>query len=179
METRDLKFSTFFWRVTSSHMITYFIMGIIAASVLNYKEMFENPPFSYLMKPINSPWVAIGPILQVFRGLVFSVVLWIFRDIILFKKNGWLKLWGLIVGLSVLSTTGPTPGSIEGLIYTKIPILSQLKGYIEVLPQTLFFSLLVFFWYEKPKKLWNVLSVILVSIMVILCTMGLIVSNNN
>ncbi|MCX6238722.1 MAG: hypothetical protein NTY07_14355 [Bacteroidia bacterium] len=179
METSDLKFSTFFWRVTSSHMITYFIMGAIAASVLNYKEMFENPPFSYLMKPIDSPWVAIGPILQVFRGLVFSVALWFFRDIILFKKYGWLKLWGLIVGLSILSTTGPTPGSIEGLIYTKIPVLSQLKGYIEVLPQTLFFSLLVFFWYEKPKKLWNVLSVILVSIMVILCTMGLIVSNNN
>jgi hypothetical protein len=151
-------------------------MGIIAASILDYKEIFENPPLSYLMKPINSPWVAVGPILQIFRGLVFSIALWFFKDNFLYKKYGWLKLWGLIVGLSILSTVGPTPGSIEGLIYTKIPVISQLKGYIEVLPQTLFFSLLVFFWYEKPKKLWNVLSITLVSIIVILCTLGLVAS---
>ena len=176
MRTNDLRFSTFFWRISSSHIITYFIMGIIAASILDYKEIFENPPLSYLMKPINSPWVAVGPILQIFRGLIFSIALWFFKDNFLFKKYGWLKLWGLIVGLSILSTAGPTPGSIDGLIYTKIPVISQLKGYIEVLPQTLFFSLLVFYWYEKPKKLWNVLSVILVSIIIILCTLGLVAS---
>jgi hypothetical protein len=176
MESNNLKFGSFFWRIASSHMITYFIMGIIAASILNYKEVFENPPLSYLMKPIDSFWVAIGPVLQIFRGLVFSIVLWFFKDNFLYKRYGWLKLWGLIVGLSILSTTGPTPGSIEGLIYTKIPVISQLKGYFEVLPQTLLFSLLVFYWYRKPKKLWNVLSIILVSIIIILCTLALIAS---
>ncbi|MBC7743674.1 MAG: hypothetical protein H7096_01070 [Flavobacterium sp.] len=158
-------------------MITYFIFGILAVSVLDYKGAFENPPLSHLMKPVDSPWVAAGPVLQIFRGLVFSIALWFFKDNFLFKKYGWLKLWGLIVGLSLLSTVGPTPGSIEGLIYTKIPVISQLKGYIEALPQTLFFSLFVFYWYEKPKKLWNVLSIILVIIIVILCTLGLIVPN--
>jgi len=176
MKNNNLKFGGFFWRISSSHMITYFIMGIIAASILNYKEVFENPPLSYLMKPIDSSWVAIGPVLQIFRGLVFSIVLWFFKDNFLYKRYGWLKLWGLIVGLCILSTTGPTPGSIEGLIYTKIPVISQLKGYFEVLPQTLLFSLLVFYWYRKPKKLWNVLSIILVSIIIILCTLGLIAS---
>jgi len=174
METGKIKFSTFFWRVTSSHVISYFIMGLIAGFLLDYRETFQNPPLSYFMRPVDSPWVAAGPMLNIIRGLIFAVVLWFFKDIFLFKKYGWLKLWGLIVGLSVLSTTGPAPGSIEGLIYTKIPVADQLKGYFEVLPQTLLFSLFVNYWYIKPHKGWNIISVILMIIIFILCTMGLI-----
>jgi hypothetical protein len=171
-----LKFGTFFWRVTSSHMISYFIMGIIASTLLDYKSAFENPPLSFLMRPTDSPWVAAGPMLQVIRGLIFSVVLWIFNDSFLLKKYGWLKLWGLIVGLSVLSTTGPAPGSIEGMIYTKIPVVDQLKGYFEVVPQTLLFSVFLNYWYIKPKKAWNILSIAMVVVIFFLCSMGLLVS---
>jgi hypothetical protein len=128
------------------------------------------------MKPVDSPWVAAGPMLQIFRGLIFSIVLWFFKEQFLFKKYGWLKLWGLIIGLSVLSTTGPSPGSIEGFIYTKIPLKTQLSGYIEILPQTLLFAVAVFYWYENPKKLWSTLSIILVSIISILCTLGIFAS---
>jgi len=120
MENENVKFGTFFWRISSSHMVTYFIMGILASTLLNYSEAFANPPLSYLMKPLDSPWVAIGPVLQIFRGLVFSIALWFFKDSFIYKEYGWAKLWLLIIGLSVLSTTGPTPGSIEGIIYTKI-----------------------------------------------------------
>ncbi len=157
-------------------MITYFLMGLIASMLLNYKELFENPPMSYLMRPTNSLWVALGPVLQIFRGLVFSIVLWFYKDIFLFKEYGWLKLWGLIVGLSILSTTGAAPGSIEGLIYTKIPIIDQLNGYLEVVPQTLLFSVFLYYWYLKPKKVWNIISIILVSIVVLLCTLGFMAS---
>jgi hypothetical protein len=157
-------------------MITYFIMGIIAVSVLDYKNTFESPPFSYLMKPVDSPWVAVGPVLQIIRGLIFSMVLWFFKDNFLYIKYGWFRLWALIFGLSGLSTVGPAPGSIEGFIYTKIPVISQLKGYVEILPQTLAFSLLVFYWYEKPRKLWNVLSIMLVTIIIILSALGLMAS---
>jgi hypothetical protein len=65
MENRNLKFGTFFWRVSALHMITYFVIGLIASSLLNYKEAFANPPLSYLMRPTDSLWVAIGPVLQV------------------------------------------------------------------------------------------------------------------
>jgi hypothetical protein len=176
MEKQDSTFGQFFWRVSSSHMISYFLMGIIAATVLDYKGSFDTPPLSYLMKPVDSPWVAVGPILQILRGLVFSLALWYFRKGFLHATYGWLKLWGLILGLSVLSTTGPASGSIEGIIYTKIPIASQLSGYFEILPQTLLFSLSVFYWYEKPKKLWTILSIILVSIIVLLCLLGWLAS---
>lgn len=176
MENKNLRFGTFFWRVSSSHIITYFVMGIIASFLLNYEKAFANPPLSYLMKPVDSSWVAIGPVLQIFRGLVFSIALWLFKDSFLFKEYGWAKLWLLIICLSILSTTGPTPGSIEGLIYTNISVISQMEGYFEVLPQTLLFSLFVFYWYNKPKRLWNILSILLVSLIVILCTLGLLAS---
>ena len=176
MEKDKLKFGTFFWRVMSSHMISYFILGLIAFILLDYKETFENPPMSYLMRSIDSPWVVAGPMLQVIRGFVFSVVLWTIKDSFLFKEYGWLKLWGLIVGLSILSTTGPAPGSIEGMIYTKIPIVDQLKGYFEVLPQTMLFSLFLNYWYMKPKKAWNIISIALVIIIFFFSSMGVIVS---
>ena len=174
METRKIKFSTFFWRVTSSHVISYFIVGLIAGILLDYKEAFQNPPFSYFMRPVDSPWVAAGPMLNIIRGLIFSVVLWFFKESFLYKKYGWLKLWVLVVGLCILSTTGPAPGSIEGVIYTKIPVADQFRGYFEVLPQTLLFALFVNYWYIKPHKGWNIISVILMIIIFILCTMGLI-----
>ena len=174
-EKNVLRLSVFLWRITSSHMITYFIMGIIAAYALNYEQLFETPPLSHLMKPVDSPWVAVGPVLQIIRGLIFGIVLWFFKDSFLFKPYGWLRLWGLLVGLSVLSTTGPAPGSIEGMIYTKIPVASQLKGYIEVLPQTLLFSLLLFYWYQKPKRLWNVLSAIFVGLIVVFSILARII----
>lgn len=172
-----MTFGTFFWRVTSSHMISYFIMGIIASIFLDYQKAFETPPLSYFMRPIDSPWVAAGPMLQVIRGLIFSVVLWIFKDNFLFKKYGWLKLWGLLVGLSILSTTGPAPGSIEGMIYTKIPMVDQIRGYIEVVPQTMLFSIFLFYWYRTPKKIWNILSVTFIIIVAFFCTLGFLAAS--
>ena len=170
----DSGFGVFFWRISSSHMITYFLMGIVAVTLLDYKESFETPPLSYFMRPVSSPWVAAGPILQIFRGLILSLALWFFKDIFLFKPYGWLKLWGLIVGLSILSTAGPAPASVDGFIYTKIPAFNQLKGYIEVLPQTLLFSVFVCSWYENPKKRWDVLAIVSIIIIVALCSLGVI-----
>lgn len=96
------------------------------------------------------------------------------KDSFLFQKYGWFKLWIVIVGLSILSTAGPTPGSIEGIIYTKIPIGVQLKGYLEVLPQTLLFSVWIFYWHKSTRKLWNVIAIILVSIIFAFSILGVL-----
>jgi len=169
-----IKFPVFFWRITSSHMISYFIMGIIAATTLNYRELFESNNLSCLMRPFDSPLIFAGPSLQVIRGLIFSLALWYFKDVFLFRKYGWLKLWVLVVGLSILSTTGAAPGSIEGMIYTKIPILDQMKGYFEVMPQTLAFSAMVFYWFKHPKRVWNIVSIVIVSLIVFFGAMALL-----
>jgi hypothetical protein len=158
------EFGIFFWRITSSHLITYFLAGIYAYNLLHYQDLFETPPFSYFMKPMSSLAVAAGPALQVIRGLIFTIVLWVFREVFLNTKYGWLKLWGLLLGLSILSTTAAAPGSVEGFIYTTIPVREQIVGYLEVMPQTLLFSLMVYYWYKKPHKAWNVISIVLVLI---------------
>lgn len=167
-------FRIFCWRITAAHIITYFVAGACAYHFLNYKELFETAPFSSLMKPMNSLAVAAGPTLQLIRGIIFSIALWTFRDTFLHTKYGWLKLWGLLVGLSILSTTAAAPGSVEGLIYTTIPIKKQMIGYVEVFPQTLLFSLIVFYWYQNPKKAWHVISIILVSSILLLSMLAII-----
>ncbi len=174
MGNHKYKFGTFFWRITSSHIITYFVMGVIATNLLNYKEIFDS---SESLRAYDSPWIAAGPALQVLRGLIFSLALWYFKDNFLFQRHGWLKLWGLVVGLSILSTTAAASGSIEGFIYTNIPVFDQIKGYIEVVPQTGLFAFMVCYWYEHPKKIWNILSVVLVSLGVFMSLMGVLAAN--
>ena len=172
------QFGTFFWRITSAHIITYFLAGICAYQFLNYKELFQTLPFSAFMKPVDSPIIAAGPILQIIRGFIFSIALWSFRDIFLNTKYGWLKLWGLLIGLSILSTAAAAPGSVEGFIYTTIPVEKQVVGYLEVIPQTLLFSLIVYYWYKQSNKTWHVIAIVLVSIIFLMSIMGIFIQRH-
>ena len=168
------QFGTFLWRVTAAHITTYFLAGVCAYYFLNYRELFETPPFSSFMKPTTSLTVAAGPALQLIRGCIFSMALWPFRHVFLDTKYGWLKLWGLLVGLSILSTTAAAPGSVEGFIYTTIPVKKQVIGYFEVMPQTLLFSLIVYYWYKKPRKAWAVTAIVLVSVILLLTVAAIV-----
>lgn len=81
------------------------------------------------------------------------------------KKYGWLRLWAII---GIINTPGPAPCSIEGLIYTQLPLELYIKGAPEIPVQTLLFSYLVanseklkFPWLRKYKI--PLISVFLVS----------------
>lgn len=63
----------FFWRMASCHVVSYFILGILSSITLNYGERFATGTLSLFMRPTDSPWVALGPGLQIIRGLIFSV----------------------------------------------------------------------------------------------------------
>lgn len=177
METKNLTFGTFFWRISASHMVTYFIAGIFAYNLLNYKGLFDTEALSCYMRSTDSPWISAGPALQIVRGLIFSLALWPFRSIILENKTGWLKLWILIIGLCILSTTSACPGSIEGMFYTIVPFKNQIIGYLEVVPQTCLFSMLVVFWYHYPKKIWTILSIIFIALIILMSTLGIFAAN--
>jgi hypothetical protein len=60
----------------------------------------------------------------------------------------------MLFALGILSTFGPAAGSIEGLIYTPVPIASQLRGWVEVVPQILLLSALLCYWVNHPAKKW-------------------------
>ena len=164
--------TVFIWRVTSIHVITYFVIGVLSMTVFNYRDFFASGTLGSIMKPIDSPWVVLGPGLQLVRGLIFGIVLLPFRTVFLSKENGWLNLWFLFIGLSILSTFGPAIGSIDGMIYTTVPIKEQLTFLPELIVQSFLLSFLLYQWYKRPKKAFKTASVILVALIVLTSIVG-------
>lgn len=158
------------------HTVTYFLMGLLAASLLNYAERFARPDMVCWIRPIDDPMVMAGPLFQPVRGLIFALVFYPLREVLFGRKHGWLIMWWTLVGLGILSTFGPPPGSVEGLIYTRIPILDQLTGWLEVVPQALLLAVLLCYWVNHPEKRWLnwVLGVIFFA-MLLLPALGLLV----
>lgn len=136
------------------HTITYFFMGILASTFLDYAERFARPEMACWMRQLDDPLIMAGPLFQPIRGLIFALAFFPLREILFGRKSGWLMMWWLLVALGILSTFGPPPGSIEGMIYTRIPILDQLVGWLEVVPQALLLSVILFYWVNHPEKKW-------------------------
>ncbi len=158
------------------HTITYFVAGILAYTLGGYEKTFSEPPLSYLMRPTSDPLVMAGPLFQPIRGLIFALALYPLRNVVFGERRGWLILWWLLLALGVLSTFGPSPGSVEGLIYTIIPPLDQILGLWEVLLQSLLFSAMLFYWINHPDKRWLDWTLgVVFSIVIILPLLGLLV----
>jgi hypothetical protein len=118
-----------------------------------------------------------GPLFQPVRGVIFALAFYPLRTVLFARRRGWLILWWLLLALGVLSTFGPAPGSVEGLIYTIIPPLAQILGLWEVLLQSFLFSVILFYWVNHPGKPWldRTLGIVF-SILMILPLLGLLVA---
>lgn len=134
------------------HTLTYFLMGALAAYFLNYAAEMARPGSG--MRPMSDPLVMAGPLFQPLRGLVFTLVFYPLRECLFGRKNGWLLMGWMLIALGILSTFGPASGSIEGMIYTPTPVLLQLRGGLEVVPQALLLSALLCYWVNNPQKTW-------------------------
>ena len=122
------------------HTVTYFIMGLLALTFLDYRAEFAEPVTREYMRQVTEPIVALGPALQFIRGILFAVAFYPLREILFGRKNGWLITWLLLVSLGILSTFAAAPGSVEGLLYTKMSISLQISGWLEVMTQALLLS---------------------------------------
>ena len=99
--------------------------------------------------------MALGPALQPIRGILFALAFYPLREILFRRKNGWLVTWLLLVSLGIFSTFGPSPGSVEGMIYTSLPIRDHLSGgLLEVLSQSFLLSGILYYWVNHPEKRW-------------------------
>ena len=160
------------------HTITYFLMGLLASTLLGYAEYFAAPWMACWMRQTDDPLVMAGPLFQPIRGLIFALAFYPLRGVLFDKKRGWLVMWWLLVALGILSTFGPAPGSVEGMLYTVIPISQQLTAWLEVVPQALLLSLILFYWVNHPEKRW--LTWLLVAVFIVLLLMpalGLLVTS--
>lgn len=163
-------------KTSVAHTLTYFLMGVLAFNLLDYANSYINGPLACFMRPTDSPWVAVGPALQPIRGLIFALVFFPLREIFFGKKNGWLLLWWTLVALGILSTFGPAPASIEGMIYTIIP--TNITSYVEVVPQAFLFSGLLYYWVNHPEKKWlNWVLGILFALVLLMSAMGVMAAN--
>jgi len=169
-------FLGFVFRVTVLHFITYWLFGLVFGVFLfNYPYWYSVPPLSLYMKPTTSIWVIAGPLFQLIRGPIMALVLYPFRDTFLSRKHGWMYLWGLFFGLAILNAPGPAPGSIEGMVYTIIPVWLQVAFLPETVLQTLAFSFLIYLWQKHPddKKLLA-LFLILFTLMLAFSLLGVL-----
>ena len=158
-----------------SHTLTYFLVGLVASIVFNYSADFARPELRSYMRQIGDPMIALGPALQPIRGLLFALAFYPLRELLFRKKNGWLITWWLLVALGIFSTFGPASGSVEGAIYTTLPFVDQFLsgGMLEILTQSLLFSMLLYYWVNHPEKRWlNWLLGILFALVILMSALG-------
>ncbi len=135
------------------HTITYFIMGLLAFNLLHYATAYTSGALAGYMRPTTDHWVMAGPLFQPIRGIIFALAFYPLRSVLFGKKNGWLIMWWVLVALGILSTFGPAPASIEGVIYTQLPFPSW-RDYVEIVPQAFLLSGILFYWVQHPEKKW-------------------------
>lgn len=159
------------------HTATYFVCGLLAYSLLDYERHFADPNVRILMRQTNEPIVMAGPLFQPIRGLLFAIAFFPLRSVFFGQKRGWRHMWLMLVIVGILSTFGPSPGSIEGAIYTVFPIRLQLIGMLEVLGQSWLLSAILCHWVNCPQKRW--LSWLLVTafcLVLVLPALGLLLA---
>jgi hypothetical protein len=154
LEARRITLPSLTMKTIVVHTVTYFIAGILAYNINDYKTLYAQPPLVYLMRQTTDPIVMAGALFQPIRGVIFALAFYPLRSILFAKPRGWLIMWWLLLALGVLSTFGPAFGSVEGLIYTTIPARAQILGLWEVVLQSLLFSFLLFHWVNQPQKRW-------------------------
>ena len=135
-----------------AHTVTYFVIGVLAFFVFDYGRLFAETELRFLMRPTTDPAVMAGPLFQPIRGLLFGALFFMLRETVFATRWGWLRLWLVLLVVGIIGPPGPAPGSLEGMIFTKIPLWVHLKGLPEVVLQTLVFSRILCYWVDHPEK---------------------------
>ena len=146
----EIRFKELAVKTIVVHTATYFVMGLLAMEFMDYVHQFAQPGLQTYMRSLSDPLVAAGPLFQPIRGALFALAFYPIREVLFHKKNGWAIMWLLLVVLGILSTFGPSPGSIEGIIYTSRPLILQIFGLPEVVLQSLFLSSILCYWVAHP-----------------------------
>lgn len=137
---------SFTLRYTVVHTITYLLFGIFFMLISRYFEYFKSDPiFDFVMKPSDAFTVRLAPIVQILRGTLLALAIFPFREVIIGRKGGAVKLSFLLISLTSIGAVITGPGSIEGFLYTRFSF-NPLVGYPEIALQMLVSSWLFCYW---------------------------------
>jgi hypothetical protein len=161
-----------------THTVTYFATGVVAFLAFDYQRLFADAALSRSMRPLADPMVMAGPLLQPLRGLLFGFLFYLLREPFFGRENGWLTMWAVLVVVGVFGTFGAAPGSLEGVIYTSLPVSLHLVLLPEILAQSLLLSWLMFHWMKHREKKWlNRAMAAAFVVVLLLPAVGLMVRN--
>lgn len=146
------RFASLVVKTAVIHTLTYFICGALAAHYLHYADMMAKPESG--MRAMSNPLVVAGPLFQPIRGLIFASVFYSVRPSLFARRWGWLVMAWMLIALGILSTFGPAGGSVEGMIYTPTPVLLQMRGWLEIVPQATSLAVLLWYWVRHEEKRW-------------------------
>lgn len=144
-------FPRFALRAMVAHTVTYFLFGALFSQAFHYDRIFGMETIRDYMRPIDSAYVLVGPVLQPLRGALFAVGIWPLRGFLVEHRHGWLVLWGMFLVFGILGPPAAAPGSMEGVIYSRLPLWYHLMGLPEMTLQTLAFSVVLLAWERRAS----------------------------
>lgn len=65
-----------------------------------------------------------------------------------------MRMAWMLIGIGILGTFAAPAGSLEGFIYTTVPVAMQVRGYLEIVSQALLLSALLCYWVNHPGRKW-------------------------
>jgi len=158
-----------------AHTITYFLVGVLAFLTLDYTARFADPGAAMYNRPTSDPLVMAGPLFQPIRGFLFGIVFYLLRESFFRRPRGWLILWVTLVVIGIIGQFTGGLGSIEGLVYSRVPVAHQLLLLPEVFIQSFLLSALLFYWINHPKKWLSWVLGIIFSLILLTSALGLLV----
>lgn len=139
---------SFLAKVTTVHVVTYYIAGMISFRLILYHYMpgTGDRALPSYYKDLNdfAPWVIPA---QIARGILLGIALYPFRARFLeLGYKGGLAIAGLYLLIGQFACPGTSPGSIEGFVYTRLPLDFQYAVIPEIVGQGLALGYLVYVW---------------------------------
>lgn len=166
-------FASITLKTAAVHAVTYFLVGVLSFLFLDYTTNYADPAVVNFVRQTDDPLVAAGPFFQILRGLLFGIAFFALRESIFPHKRGWLTLWLALVILGIFSTFGSAPSSIEGMIYTVLPIWFHILNFPELFIQSGLLAFLAHYWVNHPEKKWLNWSLgIVTGLIVLLSVLG-------
>ena len=138
-------------KVTAAHVLTYTLCGMLAMTLFDYQSTIE----SIGMRGTDDIMVQLAPVFQIARGALFALALWLIRPAFMERRHGWLVVWAVVAIVGIFNTPATSPGSIEALIYLEPagePLNTSIGGTLEILTQTLLFSVAATWWLKRPAR---------------------------
>jgi hypothetical protein len=151
---KPASFASITIKTTIVHTVTYFLVGLLSFALLDYSVKYADPVVANLMRQTDHPLVAAGPLFQLLRGLLFGMVFYALREVIFTRKLGWLIMWMVLVIVGIISPFAAAPSSIEGMLYTVLPLWFHITNFPEIFLQAGLLAFLTYYWVNHPEKKW-------------------------